>query len=91
MNRYEVILSVPKPDKGCWHLVSLGRFKTKESAINRAVKVLSKHPTVETYSKRERWTWDCTVRDRKTNTIVVEYVSSPVEIVPSVGELGWTP
>ena len=90
LNRYTVLLAVPSKYYGNWTLHTVGCYKTRESAVNRANHVLAKHPTVETRAKRERFPYGCEIVDRKTGK-TVDIIEAPIHIVPSVGELGYTP
>jgi hypothetical protein len=102
--RYRLVLNVPDRRYGCRRPVSLGAFRTVERALRRAERVLARHPSVETRWLSERWPFDCSLYDAKGPTlpngrgVLVRLtdaeqsrLDAPIVLVPSVGELGWTP
>lgn len=87
MKRYAVIFS--KYARFTWTDREIRRGRSKEGAIRLATRIGDKHPDLRvtryTYHKKRS---AVEVRDRKTGKLVWEH---PGVIVPSVGELGWTP
>ena len=107
IRRYRVVLNVPNRFTGTISAVHIGSYRNVESALRRAESVLAKHPTTETRWSKERFPYHCSLYDAKGGTmpngrgILVrrvyqddsqnERLWAPVCIVPSVGELGYTP
>lgn len=82
---FEVSLWAPR--NGCWYRASVRRVRSEVRARCVAKRWLSRHVTVETRQRPERWTWFARIESRKTGKS--EIVEAPVEFVPSVGELGY--
>lgn len=82
---FEVSLWAPRD--GAWHRVSVRRVRSKARARRVAERWLLRHVTVETRQRPERWTWWARILNRRTEE--TEVVEAPVELVPSVGELGY--
>ena len=104
IKRYRLVLNVPDPREGCWRPVEIGAFRTIESALRRSARVLAKHVHEVTRHRcsSDRWSYTCSLYDAKAPTrdgrgVMVRRAAddrrleAPERIVPSVGELGWTP
>lgn len=105
--RYLLVLYIPDRNAGAWRAAPLGRFRTIERALRRSEAVLRRHPSVETRSgPRDRFGYFCSLHDTKQRIhargVVLplaklasqddaDRLAAPVELVASVGELGWTP
>ena len=107
IRRYRLVLNVPNSQHGTWTPVHVGSYRNRERALRAAERILAKHPTEETRYSRERFPWSCSLYDAKRGTCgtrgrgVLAYswddaasaarLEAPIYVVPSVGELGWTP
>jgi hypothetical protein len=89
IRRYEAVLWVPRC--GAWHPHTVGRYRTRGRAHARVVSVLESHVTTVTRARGERFPYYGDVRDSRDWALCGETIDAPVRIVPSVGELGWTP
>ena len=103
IRRYRVVLNVPTRH-GYWTPTDVGSRRTVEKALRLAERVLAGHAREETRYHSPFRGFDCTIYDAKGpkmpngRGILVrltdeqsERTEAPVRIVPSVGELGWTP
>jgi hypothetical protein len=88
IRRYVIRLERPSKYGPTYDVVHTASRGSLDAAVRHAEHLLAKHPRVITRSGGgDRRSWSCTVEDVKTGNRV--YVDAPVEIVPSVGELGY--
>lgn len=86
---YLVEFWTPSKTERCWNLTRVERRRTFARAIARGEAMLAKHRSQETdYSARLTRLPGVSIR---RNGKEVAFVECPIDIVPSVGDLGWTP
>jgi len=86
ISRYAAILLVPSRVSRVWSGVVLGHYKTRAAAERRIARLRPEEVTRYRSARLERM---CEIRDVKTGQRY--HAPHPTYLVPSVGDLGYSP